>query len=522
MVRSLNKNTQKPAVILVILDGWGINKEGEHNAISLAKKPNFDRIQKEFGFAKICAAGECVGLTPGQMGNSEVGHLTIGAGRIIFQDLMRVSDEINSGRLAKNKTLLSALARLSKTGGKLHLLGLVSDGGVHSHIDHLKALVRIARESFNGEIVIHAFLDGRDTAPQGGRNYVKDLLNSLRDTSVGTISGRYYSMDRDNRWDRTKLAFDAMVYAEGRKFTDPVSYIEDSYSSGVTDEFVIPGVSSKYKGMSSKDLIVFFNFRPDRARQLTRALTDTEKAFGNLFDRSDAKLPKVDFISMTVYDARFRNVKALLERERVPQTLSILLERCGRRQIHIAETEKYAHVTYFFNGLIEKPGKLEERIMVPSLKIGTYDKEPEMSAMGVAKEAVRAIESGRYGFILVNFANADMVGHSGKIEPTIVAVETVDRCLGLLVKAWEKKSSNVTMIVTADHGNAEKMYNQETRQPHTAHTSNLVPLIVVSKTWKLSDVSNAGLIDVAPSILQILGIKKPKVMSGRSIIQRSE
>lgn len=504
-----------PEVILVILDGWGIEKKGEHNAIALARKPNFENIEKKFGYAKICASGECVGLTPGQMGNSEVGHLTIGAGRVIFQDLMRVSDEISSGRLAKNKTLLSSLARLSKNRGTLHLMGLVSDGGVHSHLDHLKALARIARKNFKGEIIIHAFLDGRDTPPESGAGY----LGKLAGMKIGTVSGRYYAMDRDNRWDRTKLAFDAIVYGKGKKYSDPVSYVKHSYASKVTDEFVLPAVSSSYTGMRDNDLAIFFNFRPDRARELTRALSQSKKAFGNLFDRNESMLPSIELISMTVYDTRFKNVRALLSREHVSETLSIVLERNRVRQIHVAETEKYAHVTYFFNGLVEKPRRLEERVMVPSLKIGTYDKKPEMSAFGVADKAVRAIASGRYGFILVNFANADMVGHSGRVEPTIKAVETADKCLGLLVKAWEKRSDTATLIVTADHGNAEKMYSSETGQPHTAHTSNLVPLILVSKRWKLKS-SSAGLIDIAPSILRILGIPKPRVMTGHSIVEK--
>lgn len=515
MVRSAERNSGRPEVILVILDGWGSEKEGEHNAITMAKKPNFDRIEKEFGSASVCASGECVGLTPGQMGNSEVGHLTIGAGRIIFQDLMRVSEMINSGSLKKNRILVSALSKL-KQDATLHLLGLVSDGGVHSHVDHLAALVKFSRESFNGEIMIHAFLDGRDTAPKSGIGFVRDLLES-ESAKISTVSGRYYAMDRDSRWDRTKLAYDAIVYAEGKKFDDPISYIEASYKSGVTDEFVLPAVSSSYKGMKDGDLAIFFNFRPDRARQLAKALSENKKEFGNLFDRNESARPKIQLVSMTVYDTRLKNVKALIPREQVKETLTNLLEKNKIRQIHIAETEKYAHVTYFFNGLDEKPRRFEERIMVPSLKIGTYDKKPEMSASRVAEASVKAIKKEVYGFILVNFANADMVGHSGKLEPTVRAVETVDRCLGQLVAASEK-IRNATMLVTADHGNAEKMFSKETGQPHTAHTSNLVPLIVVSKKWKLN-TSNAGLIDIAPSILKMLGIEKPKVMTGRVIVE---
>lgn len=509
----------KAEVVLVILDGWGIADDLKHNAVDCARKPNFDRIGKKYGIAPICASGECVGLTRGQMGNSEVGHLTIGAGRIIFQDLMRVSKEINSGKLARNKTLLSAWKRLEKRGGTLHYLGLVSDGGVHSHIDHLEALIKITRMHYTGKIVIHAFLDGRDTPPRSGASFVHRLLNLPGGISIGTLCGRYYAMDRDNRWERTKLAYDAVVYGSGKKFLDPIKYIKDSYERGVTDEFVIPGVNSLYSGMSDGDLAVFFNFRPDRARQLTRALTESKRYFRNQFDRNETDRPNIELVTMTIYDTRFKNVKALLDREIVKDTLSNVLEKHKIRQIHIAETEKYAHVTYFFNGLVERPRKFEDRVMIPSLKIETYDKRPEMSAEGIARESVKAIESGKYGFVLVNFANADMVGHSGRLKPTIKAVETVDMYLGMLINAWEKKPGNATLIVTADHGNAEKMYDQVTRQSHTAHTSNQVPLLVVSKKWKLGDTTNAGLIDIAPSILKMIGIRKPKVMTGRSIVE---
>jgi 2,3-bisphosphoglycerate-independent phosphoglycerate mutase len=525
MVASKKKKDGKEKVVLVILDGWGIAPSGEKNAISLARKPNFEGLEKEFGVTEIGASGEFVGLTPGQMGNSEVGHLTIGAGRVIFQDLMRVTDEIRSGRLERNRELVGALDQLKKTGGTLHLLGLVSDGGVHSHIDHLFSLLDIARKSGVGRIVVHAFLDGRDTPPQSGADFIKNLeerVAKIGNATIGTLSGRFYSMDRDNRWDRTKQAYDAIIYASGKSFKDPVASIKKSYQSGVNDEFLPPEVNQSYHGVKDGDLLLFFNFRPDRARQLTRALSQNQSQFKSFFDRNEKKRPKkIKIITMTIYDPKFGHVTSLLPREHVRDTLSNVLEKNNVRQLHLAETEKYAHVTYFFNGLVEKPRRLEQRIMVPSLKIGTYDKMPEMSARAIASEGVRAIDSGRYGFILVNFANADMVGHSGLVEPTVKAVETVDACLGELFNAW-KRNPDFTMIITSDHGNAEKMFDQETGQPHTAHTSNPVPLIVVSKNWKIAKVANnAGLIDIAPSILTVMGIRKPRAMTGKPFVERA-
>ena len=526
-MKKSNKRPRNPEnpVVLVILDGWGIAKPGENNAISLAMKPNFDLLQREFGVTEICASGECVGLTHGQMGNSEVGHLTIGAGRIIFQDLMRVYEEIDSGRLAKNRTLLQSFSRLKKQNGTLHFLGLLSDGGVHSHIDHLFSLLKIAKEYGVKKIVVHPFLDGRDTPPQSGLSYVENLrvfLHKIGNASIGMLGGRYYAMDRDNRWDRTKLAYDAIVFGKGEQFDDPIAAIRKSYEKGINDEFLLPVVNRSYRGVKKGDLIFFFNFRPDRARQLTKALSLSTREFGNSFDRTESERPKsVDIITMTVYDQKLKHVKALLRQEHVRDTLGNIVEKNRIRQIHIAETEKYAHVTYFFNGLVEKPRKFEDRIMIPSLKVGTYDLRPEMSAREIASEAVKAINSEKYGFILVNFANADMVGHSGKVLPTVKAVETVDECLGLLVHEWRKKASKLTMIITADHGNAEKMLDAESRQPHTAHTSNLVPLIIASAKWAvIKKVKNLGLVDIAPSVLKILEITQPKAMTGRPFVER--
>jgi len=521
-LRSRAKTSKSP-VVLVVLDGWGIAPPGRFNSISLARKPNFDSLSKEYGVAEICASGTCVGLTEGQMGNSEVGHLTIGAGRIIFQDLMRVFEEINSGKLSKNPKLVRALTRLHKKGtGTLHFMGLLSNGGVHSHIDHLFALLKVARDLRIQRIAVHAFLDGRDTPPRSGVDHLAALasyLHDFKEAYIATVSGRYYAMDRDNRWERTKLAYDAIVYSEGEKFEDPVASVKQAYQRGESDEFVIPIVNSRYSGMKEGDLAIFFNFRPDRARQLTKALTMGAKEFGNLFDRREDRRPKLQLITMTIYDEKLKGPIALIGRERVADTLSNVLEKENLRQLRVAETEKYAHVTYFFNGLVEKPRRLEDRILVPSKKVETYDKSPAMSADEIAENSVRAISSSKYSFMLVNFANADMVGHSGLVEPTTKAVETVDYCLGRILEAWKAKRDKLSLIITADHGNAEKMFDPRTGQPHTAHTSSPVPLILVSEKWKLEIPGGykAGLQDISPTILEIMKLKKPRAMTGRSL-----
>lgn len=514
----------RDSVVLVVLDGWGIAQSSKFNAITLARKPHFDSLLKEFGSAQICASGSCVGLTKGQMGNSEVGHLTIGAGRIIMQDIVRINESIKSGKLANKSKLLVSLRAAKERNATVHFLGLLSDGGVHSHIEHLFALLDIAKNQGVENIVVHAFLDGRDTPPRSGASFLLALKGHLTGSAkscIGTISGRYYAMDRDNRWKRTKLAYDAIVYAIGDRFSDPVAAVRKSYDKGVNDEFFVPMVNKKYAGIADGDVLFFFNFRPDRALQLAKALSMNEGEFANRFDRNEAARPKgTDMITMTVYDPKLKHVKALFPRERVITTLSNVLGTNHIRQLRIAETEKYAHVTYFFNGLVEKPMKFERRDLVPSQKIGTYDKRPEMSARKIASLAVKAITKGTYRFILINFANADMVGHSGKVKPTIKAVETVDECLGMIVDSWKKKSDELTLIVTADHGNAEKMYDEKTRQPFTAHTSNPVPLIVISKRWRIAPHANIGLRDIAPTVLKIMGIRKPSVMTGRPVVSR--
>lgn len=520
----------KSHVILIILDGWGIAPKSQYNAISLARTPNFDLISQEFGSIPICASGNCVGLKDGQMGNSEVGHLTIGAGRIIFQDLMRVSQEIESGRLARNKDLTSALHRAAKAGGPtLHLVGLVSDGGVHSHINHLFALLKIAKDKDAKNVAVHVILDGRDTPPKSGIEFVRSLesyMKSLGTGFIATVSGRFYAMDRDNRWERTKLAYDAMIHGQGEHYDQALTAISASYQKGVTDEFLVPCVMDSYQGARDADVVFFFNFRPDRARQLTKSFVLDDKSF-HFFDRG--KIPrKLEVLTMTIYDERLSVAHAILGRERVLNTLSKILEKNKIRQLRIAETEKYAHVTYFFNGLNERPLRLEERVLAPSAKeVGTYDKKPEMSAKEITVKAISSMLSQKYGFILINFANADMVGHSGNIGATVRAVEVVDLCLGRILNAWNdlETSRKPSILITGDHGNAEKMFDPETGQPHTAHTSNPVPLILISEKWKISLPSisyQPGLVDLAPSILQILGLKRPSAMTGISLVYPGE
>jgi 2,3-bisphosphoglycerate-independent phosphoglycerate mutase len=522
-------DTEKKSVALIILDGWGLAPKGKYNAVSQAKTPNLDSIIQRFGSISICASGTCVGLNKGQMGNSEVGHLTIGAGRVIFQDLMRVNHKIDTGALEKNKDLLEVLGGVKSNESTLHLLGLVSNGGVHSHIEHLYGILRTVRKKKIKKVAVHAFLDGRDTPPRSGINFVSALDRFMKTEKIGrirTLSGRYYAMDRDNRWDRTKLAYDAIVHAMGVRYENSDNAIESSYSKGITDEFLVPCVIDEYDGVRDSDAMFFFNFRPDRARQLTKALVQSEKEFQGKFHRG--RRPRnIDVLTMTVYDPELKNVKAILGQEHVSDTLSNVLERNNIPQLRIAETEKYAHVTYFFNGLNEAPRKLEQRFLVPSAKeVGTYDKKPEMSAIEITQRASESLESKRYGFVLINYANADMVGHSGNIKATIKAVETVDRCLGKIHDLWKKlnnESYEFDVFVSADHGNAEKMFDPKTGQPHTAHTSNLVPLTLLSERWRFSLPRRgykAGLVDIAPSVLDIMGIEKPLSMSGVSIVSQ--
>jgi 2,3-bisphosphoglycerate-independent phosphoglycerate mutase len=476
---------RRDPVVLVILDGWGCAPAGPGNAVDLAETPVFDRLWRGYPHTTITASGEAVGLPSGQMGNSEVGHLTIGSGRVLDQDLQRVNRAIADGSFFDNPALKAAFEQ----GGDVHLLGLVSHGGVHSHIDHLQALLRFAPE----RTWIHAFTDGRDVSPTSA---ARDLAELPLDR-IATVAGRYYAMDRDQRWDRTQRAFDAIVNGEGEHADDPVAAVEASYERGVTDEFIEPVVLDGRPRLKPGDDVIFFNFRPDRARQLTRLLLDAG----------------FDVTTMTRYSDELDTHVTFAEQQ-VDETLAEVLAVAGLRQLHAAETEKYAHVTYFFNGGREEEWEGETRLLVPSPReVGTYDKKPEMSAEEVASRFCTELESGGYAFAVVNFANPDMVGHSGVIPAVVKAVETSDACLGRVVDTVERLGG--VCLVTADHGNAETMLEADGTSPHTAHTSNPVPLIVTDGAVTLRD--GGELSDLAPTVLAYLGLKKPLQMSGENL-----
>jgi 2,3-bisphosphoglycerate-independent phosphoglycerate mutase len=474
-----------PLVALVILDGWGCAPPGPGNAVSLAETPNFDRLWAEYPHATLKASGAAVGLPPGQMGNSEVGHLTIGAGRILDQDLQRMNRAIEDGSFFENPALKAAFAK----GGDVHLLGLVSHGGVHSHIDHLKALLRFAPE----RTWIHAFTDGRDVSPHSAAHDLAELPTDR----ISTVAGRYYAMDRDKRWERTRRAYDAIVDGEGERADDAIEAVNASYERDVTDEFIEPTVISDRPRLTRDDAAIFFNFRPDRARQLTQKLL--EGSF--------------DLTTMTRYSGDF-DCPVVLGEQEVDETLAEVLAENGVRQVHVAETEKYAHVTYFLNGGREDEWGGETRILVPSPRdVGTYDKKPEMSAAEVADRFCADLENDGYGFGIVNFANPDMVGHSGVIPAVVKAVETTDECLGRVVETVQRLGG--VSLITADHGNAEQMLETDGTSPHTAHTSNPVPLIVTDPDARLRE--DGELRDLAPTVLSYLDLTKPLQMTGQNI-----
>jgi len=476
-----------PSVCLVILDGWGLAPDGPGNAISLAETPVFDELWSKYDHTQLTACGEAVGLPPGQMGNSEVGHLTIGSGRVLDQDLQRVNRAIADGSFFDNPALKAAFEH----GGDVHLLGLVSHGGVHSHIDHLQALLRFAPE----RTWVHAFTDGRDVSPTSA---VRDLAELPLDR-IATVAGRYWAMDRDQRWDRTQRAFDAIVKGEGEHADDPVVAVEASYERGVTDEFVEPVVLDGRPRLKPGDAAIFFNFRPDRARQLTKLLLDAG----------------FDVTTMTRYSDKLDTQVAFGEQE-VDETLAEALSEHGVSQLHAAETEKYAHVTYFFNGGIEVPYAGEERILVPSQKVATYDLMPEMSAPGITDVLCKAIETKSHHFVLCNYANGDMVGHTGSIPATLKAVETVDACLTRVVASGERVGAR--LLITADHGNCEQMIDPATGGPHTAHTTNPVPFLIVDPAGGDEELRAGGaLCDVGPTILRMLGIEQPEEMTGTDL-----
>jgi 2,3-bisphosphoglycerate-independent phosphoglycerate mutase len=534
--RSPKMSRPKP-LVLIILDGWGYRAETKANAIALARKPTYDRLLREYPNTLIHTSGPFVGLPEGQMGNSEVGHLNIGAGRIVHMDITRIDLMIQNGEFFSHPVLLAAMKHARVGERRLHLFGLVSDGGVHSQQAHLYALLKMAKQQGVDRVFVHAFMDGRDTLPTNGAGYLEQLQQKMREYNSGkiaTVNGRYYAMDRDRRWERILKAYNAMVFgdAEGGKCADPVQGMKDSYNKGVTDEFVIPFVCTDKSGqplatIRDDDACICFNFRADRVRQITRALARNSglnsKGGSDLPGAADLdatisreRVPKnLHYVCMTQYDKNF-SLPVVIPPESMANILANVMGGLNMRNLRVAETEKYAHVTYFFNGGVEQPFPGEERVMVQSPKVATYDLKPEMSAAGIADAVVKATEEGTFDVIIVNFANADMVGHSGKIEPTVKAVETVDACLGRIESAVRSKGG--AMLITADHGNAEMMIDPATGGPHTAHTTNPVPFIVVVEDAKQYTLKpNGSLRDISPTMLGMLGVDEPKEMTGHDL-----
>ncbi|MEC0244919.1 2,3-bisphosphoglycerate-independent phosphoglycerate mutase [Paenibacillus chitinolyticus] len=508
-------------VALIILDGFGLRGEVHGNAVAQAKKPNYDRYWNQFPHTTLTACGEAVGLPEGQMGNSEVGHLNIGAGRVVYQDLTRISKSIRDGEFFDNNTLIGAVRHAKQNNKKLHLYGLLSDGGVHSHIAHLFALLELAKKEDLQDVYIHAFLDGRDVAPDSAKNYMEQLQAKIAEVGVGkvaTVQGRYYAMDRDKRWERTEKSYRAMVYGDGPHYTDPVKAITESYEKSVFDEFVMPTVitdeNDKPVGLvESGDAVIFFNFRPDRAIQLSQVFTN--KDFRG-FDRGELFPKDLYYVCLTLFSETVEGYVAYKPKD-LDNTLGEVLAQNNKRQLRIAETEKYPHVTFFFSGGrdVELPG--ETRILIPSPKVATYDLKPEMSAYEVAAAAVKEVNEDKQDVIILNFANPDMVGHSGMLEPTIKAVEATDECLGQVVEAILAKGGVV--CITADHGNADLVLDDAER-PFTAHTTNPVPFIVTSNDVTLRE--GGVLADIAPTLLHLLKLPQPPEMTGLSIIEEKK
>ena len=499
----------KTPTTLIIMDGFGLAPAAADNAVSLANTPVLDKLFREYAHTTLSASGLDVGLPAGQMGNSEVGHTNIGGGRVVFQDLPRISRAIEDGSFFKNEAYNKAMDDCLKNDSSLHLYGLLSDGGVHSHIDHLFALLQMAKDKGLTKVYVHCFLDGRDVSPTSGKGFVQELQDKCAQLGVGkiaTVMGRYYAMDRDKRWERVQMAYDAMVYGEGHHSSDPVAAVAESYANGVTDEFVEPVVIDPDGTISDNDSIIFFNYRPDRAREITRAIVDPD------FDGFARELFPTTYVCNTEYDASMPNVLVAWPRIAVKNGLGEYLSRMGMTQLRIAETEKYAHVTFFFNGGVETQYPGEDRVLVPSPKVATYDLQPEMSAFEVCDKCVERIESGAYDVIILNFANCDMVGHTGVLEAAIKAVETVDTCVGKVVDATLKMGG--IAMVTADHGNAEDM-KQPDGSPMTAHTTNLVPFILCGAGTELRP---GRLADIAPTILDVMGLACPEEMDGKTLI----
>jgi len=509
----------KAPVAIIILDGFGCRDEVKGNAVAQAKKPNFDRYWKEFPHTHLIASGEAVGLPEGQMGNSEVGHMNIGAGRIVYQSLTRVNISIREHEFEKNETFLGAMDHVKKNGTSLHLFGLLSDGGVHSHINHMFALLKLAAEQGVEKVYIHAFLDGRDVGPQTASGYIQQAQDKMKEYGVGefaTISGRYYSMDRDKRWERVEKSYRAMVYGDGPTYKTPQEVVEDSYSHGIYDEFVIPSVIVKEDGqpvatIKDNDAVIFYNFRPDRAIQISNTFTNEDF---RSFDRGPKHPKDLYFVCLTHFSETVNGYVAF-KPNNLDNTLGEVLAQNNLKQLRIAETEKYPHVTFFMSGGREAKFPGEERILINSPKVATYDLKPEMSAYEVKDALVNEIKADKFDAILLNFANPDMVGHSGKLEPTIKAIEAVDECLGEVVDAILEKGGYA--IITADHGNADEVVTLE-GNPMTAHTTNPVPVIVTKKGIELR---NGGILgDLAPTMLDLLNVEQPAEMTGKSIIKK--
>ena len=499
----------KTPTTLIIMDGFGLAPAADDNAVSMANTPVLDKLFREYAHTTLSASGLDVGLPAGQMGNSEVGHTNIGGGRVVFQDLPRISRAIEDGSFFRNEAYNKAMDDCLKNDSSLHLYGLLSDGGVHSHIEHLFALLQMARDKGLTKVYVHCFLDGRDVSPTSGKGFVKALQDKCAQLGVGkiaTVMGRYYAMDRDKRWERVQMAYDAMVYGEGHHSRDPVAAVAESYANGVTDEFVEPVVIDPDGTISDNDSIIFFNYRPDRAREITRAIVDPD------FDGFAREFFPTTYVCNTEYDASMPNVLVAWPRIAVKNGLGEYLSSMGMTQLRIAETEKYAHVTFFFNGGVEKQYPGEDRVLVPSPKVATYDLQPEMSAFEVCDKCVERIESGAYDVIILNFANCDMVGHTGVLEAAVKAVETVDTCVGRVVDATLKMGG--IAMVTADHGNAEDM-KQPDGSPMTAHTTNLVPFILCGAGTELRP---GRLADIAPTILDVMGLACPPEMDGKTLI----
>ncbi|WP_050623253.1 2,3-bisphosphoglycerate-independent phosphoglycerate mutase [Clostridium phoceensis] len=501
----------KTPTTLIIMDGFGLGPKYPGNAVENTPKPHLENIFKECPGCRLSASGLDVGLPEGQMGNSEVGHTNIGAGRVVFQDLPHISRDIDSGEFFKNPAYLEAMEHCREWGTALHLMGLLSDGGVHSHITHLFALVKMAKEQGLEKVYVHCFLDGRDVPPSSGKSYVEQLqakLDELGTGRIATVMGRYYAMDRDKRWDRVQRAYDAIALGEGIFEEDPAAAVQKSYDSGVTDEFMEPVVCAKGAQIRDNDSIIFYNFRPDRAREITRCFVDED--FQDV-ERKKGFVP-VDFVCTTEYDATMPNVTVAYPRQKLENIFGEYISKLGLTQLRIAETEKYAHVTFFFNGGVETVFPGEDRVLIASPKVATYDLQPEMSAYQVTEEAVKRIESGAYDVIILNFANCDMVGHTGVYEAACRAVTAVDECVGRVVEATSRMGG--VSLITADHGNAERMADED-GEPFTAHTTNLVPFYIVGASVRLRD---GRLADIAPTMLDLMGLEKPKEMDGETLI----